>query len=371
MFVNFGAILAALGPDAAFRIANGTRPPGDYLFNSILPERNKTSYHIESGSMTIRATMAGLVGMDSPYPPGGMVNVSTFLENTAKIANEIGLTEAMLRQIQEFMVSLAIGGQPTNDAAQQTVLNFLDKVVIQPHVDVMEWLRGQALVFGTIDWTFNKKNLLVDYGYDASHILPTRTTGGGATAYGSANSVFWSDVRALRRLVKGTPRIIAHPETIDVIRDNDVNSLVTVAEDANGIRLQKIVGANKAASLDAGDSVTLIPYGLEGEVLDPTDTSTTILLPFMTRGKLLCVGTGARTGFRVGEGSTDDAETGAELGYTHIGPTVEGGGRSGRWSNLFTPEHEPYTIRGRAVTNGLPVIENVERVAVATTEMPA
>lgn len=367
MFVNFAAILATLGPDAAFRIANAARPPAEYLFASILPERNRTGYHVESGTMTIRATMAGLVGMDSPYPPGGAVESSTFSENTAKIANEIGLTEAMLRQIQELVASLSLTGGDTNAALVETVFNFIDKVVVQPHLDTAEWLRGQALVTGVIDWTFNQKRLQVNYGYDTSHLLTNRT---GNDAYGGSASKFWDDVRTLRRLVKGRARIIAHPDTIDVVRDNPVNSVVTVAENENGITLQKLVGANLAKSADVGDSVTLIPYGLEAEVLDPTDTSKTIQLPFMTLGKLLAIGTGARTGFRVGQGSTDDPNTDAELGFTHIAPTVEGQGRPGRWSNVFTPEHEPYTMRGRGVSNILPVIETPDRAAVASTDMP-
>jgi hypothetical protein len=119
MFLNFQAVIAALGAGAVFRIANEARPAGDYLFNTILPERNMWTYNVDSGSMEIRPTMAGMVGMDSPYPPGGIVSVTTFLEQTAKLANEIGLNEATLRQMQQMMQQLAINAQPTTESLER------------------------------------------------------------------------------------------------------------------------------------------------------------------------------------------------------------------------------------------------------------
>jgi hypothetical protein len=58
-----------------------------------------------------------------------------------------------------------------------------------------------------------------------------------------------------------------------------------------------------------------------------------------------------------------------DLGYTHIGPTVEGGGQMGRWAQLFTPEQLPMQLHGRAVTNGLPVVETPEKIAIASSDL--
>lgn len=376
MFVNFAAILAALGPDAAFRIANETRPPGGYLFNTILPERNVPSYHVESGNLTIRSTMAGLVGMDSPYPPGGVVTASTFLEQTAKIANEVGLTEAMLRQLQEFLTTLAINNQPTTEAMTNTVLNFIDKVILQPHLDRFEWMRGQALVTGKLDWSFNLKNLSVDYGVDAGNFLTNRT---GNDAYGGTTSKFWTDIRALRALLKNNVRaFITHGSVIDVIAANQAVNGVITAESFDATRTIRTVtirrlNAQLQFSQDVGDSVTLIGYNGEGDVLDPANPDTPVVVPFfpspLGKGKILAIGNNSNRGFRIGDGSTADPNADVAIGYTHIAPTIEGGGRPGRWSNVFTPEHEPYTIRGRGVTNGLPVIEEPSKLAVASTDM--
>jgi hypothetical protein len=103
MNFNFAVALAALGLGAAFRIANEARTPADYLFASLLPEQNRSTYTISSGQMIVRATMAGLVGMDSPYPPSGIIDLSTFLERTAKVANNTTLTEQALRELQAML----------------------------------------------------------------------------------------------------------------------------------------------------------------------------------------------------------------------------------------------------------------------------
>lgn len=367
MNLNFAAVIATLGEGAAFRIANAARPPGDYLFNTILPERNQFSYNIDSGSMIIRPTMAGLVAMDSPYPPGGIVEVSTFLEQSAKIANEIGLSEQTLRQIQQMLMQLAIDNQPTNDAAQNTVLNFLDKVVVQPHLDAMEWLRGQALCFGSINWTFNRKDLVVSYGVPAGNIFATRS---GTAHYGGSASAFWTDIKNIRRALKGRVRVIlAHPDTIDLARYNAANSMVVVADGNGSVTFRKVNGDGQFTN-DAADTVTIVAYDAEGEIVDPANPSQSLIVPFMERGKLVGIGRGGRDrGFRVGDGATEDPDTDVAIGYTHIAPTVEGGGRPGRWSQLFTPEGRPWQLKGRAVTNGLPVIENPELIAIATSDM--
>jgi hypothetical protein len=372
MNLNFVAALAALGEGAAFRIANEARPMSDYVFNTLLPEQNRPTFHVSSGGMTVRATMAGLVSMDSPYPPGGLVESSEFAENTAKVANEVFLTEQALRHLQDWMLRTGRGGAGSPEALAQEALNFLDKVIIQPHLDTAEWLRGQALVHGEIVWEFGGKRLDVNYGVPAANFLPTRT---GAEAYGAAGSVFWQDIVRLRRALRGNVRaIIAHSETIDAIRYNEANAMATVAEGGNSITFRRFVRnteTNQAItgqfSPDTGDNVTLIAYDREGEMLNPADPTTTIILPFMPRGKLLAIGNNTRSGYIVGQGSTDTPDD-EGLGYTHIAPTVEGG-RPGRWAELYTPERMPWQLNGRGVTNLLPVIEAPAKIAVATTEL--
>jgi hypothetical protein len=374
MNLNFAAALLTLGAEAAFRIANGSRPPASYLLNDILPERNVNSYHVESGGMTVRATMAGLVAMDSDYPPTGHISVDTFLETTAKIANHTKLPEATLRTLQQAMATLTANGQGVDTTATvvQEALNFFNLVIMQPQLDVSEWLRGQLLSFGALNWQFNKKGLVVDYGVPSANIFPLRTLAGN-TAYSGSGSLFWTDVRNIRRALKrtGTRIILAHPDTVEDAQYNTVNSMVVTAETDATITFRKLVSPSSAEfTADANDTVTIVKYGAEGEILNPADPTTTIVVPFIEPGKLIGIGNAGQRGYRPGMGSQDNpADLPNTLGYTHIGPTVEGGGRAGRWGDMFTPQYEPWSLHGRAASNQLPVLESPDMLAIATTEL--
>lgn len=364
---NFSEVLAALGPNAAFVIANAARSAGDYLFATLLPERPMPTYDVRSGNMTIRATMAGLVGMDSPFPPTGLAEASTFNEQTAKIANHVQLPEQAIRQLQSLLMAVRAGTGGVNVNMTQEAVNFLNKVVIQPHLDTMEYLRGAALVRGDIDWTFGNVRLQVDYGVPSANKLAKRT---GTAAWDSTASKFWDDVRALRRALHGNMQaMIVHVDTLDAILNNDANKLNIVAQDGQRVTVRKYVGTTERPSTDARDTVTLIAYDREGEILDPANPGKTIKLPFMAKKKILAIGAADPSGYRVGQGATDNPTDALAIGYTHLGPTTEGGGAPGRWARLYVPENLPMQLHGQGVTNGLPVIENPSKIAVAESEI--
>lgn len=369
MILNFVAVIKALGANAAFRIINGARPPGNYMFSAFLPERNRPGYEARSGAMTIRSTMAGLVGADSPYPPSGIVDASTFNEQTAKIANEITLNEMAQRELQQLLATLG-ASDLSQTALRDTVLNFVDKLIVQPHLDTMEWMRGQALTTGQINWTFNQKVLAVDYGIPSANILTSRT---GTAGYGGSASTFWTDMRSQTKLLKGQVRArIAHPDTIDMIISNPVNAIRVIEQDqvSGSVTIQKYVGSTEQLSTDARDKLTLVGYGLEAEILDPVNRGKTKSLSFMPTGKVIAIGNPVPAGFEVGLGSANEnVDNELPIGYTHIAPTVEGGGLPGRWSDLRVPDDAPWQLQGRGVTNGLPVIEAVEKLVIATTAM--
>lgn len=365
MFINFAALIAALGPGAAAVIANRARTPANYLFNTFLPERARYGYSIQSGNVTIRATMAGLVGMDSPYPPGGAITSTSLSERTAKIANEIPINEQTMRTLQEMLLHLQVSNAPTNDVVLTQLLNFVAKVIVQPHLDTAEWMRGRALTTGRLQWTMNGIILDVDYGMPSANLLTARA---GNDAYGGSTSKFHTDWKAARRILKRVRAVIAHPTTIDEIRFNTVNQLVTIREDENGVTLRR-TNSDGSFTSDALDVMTFIPYDLEAEVIDPAAPGGTKTIPFMEVGKVIFVAPNTVSGFAVNvdEGSTEDPNRSNELGYTHIAPTVEGGGVPGRWADLFTPQHEPYKVIGRGASNLLPVLEAADKVVVATT----
>ncbi len=241
MDFSFTAALQALGRGAAFELANTARPGNEYFFNTLLPETPSDDYNVESGTMTVRTTMAGLVGMDSPYPPGGLVEQSTFNEQTAKIAIETYLPEAALRRIQALLMRLALqGGGNTNEALARESMNFLQKVIVQAMMDTAEWLRGQALVTGAIDWTFNAKRLQVNYGVPAGNLLANRT---GTAGYGGTASVFWADWRTARRLLRHNMRAaICNSNTADMIVYNPANGVEVIDQNVNLVTFRRLVG---------------------------------------------------------------------------------------------------------------------------------
>jgi hypothetical protein len=355
-----------------FAIANQARPPASYVFAGILPEETRFSYQATASSMTVRATMAGLVGMDSPYPEGGAIEVSAFSEGTAKIAIRTRLPEQQLRELQELLFRVQAGGGNTLETVQRVALNFEDHLIVQPMLDTTEWLRGQALTLGMIDWIFNGKRLLVDYGIPAANLLPART---GANGYGGATSKFWEDMALLRRRLNNQVRArIMHTDTKEMILANPVNNLELTAEDIDrgtfSVQRYSIVGGIPVRSTDPRNRADFITYDAEGEVWDLANPGQTKKLSFMPAGAVTAIGAFNPNRFVVGSGAQPPANpSGAELGYTHLAPTVEASGRPGRWSDVRTPDGEPWTMEGRGAMNGLPVIEAPERVATATTEM--
>lgn len=374
MDITFQDVVREMGPDAVWELMNGARPAGNYVLAGLLPERPSDSYYVESGTMTIRATMAGLTGMDSPYAPVGAMDVSTFLEQTAKITSEVVFPERALRTLQGMLMRMRLSGASGLREMVQEVLNFTNTLVVQPHLDVMEWLRGQALSAGALSWTFGPRELSVDYGVPVANKLTART---GNDAYGGSSSKFWEDIRTGQELLRyDVNAIITHIDTLNVILANTANNILVTAQDfvspgVQRVAIRKITSFNgqNTPSPDARDTITLVGYGLEGEVINPADPNTTVKVPFYPRGKITMVGNPMPTGYVVGAGS-QLPEQGA-LGYTHLGPTVEGNGRPGRWARVYTPEGRPWSLVAHGVQNSLPVVEWPELVTILTTEMPS
>lgn len=373
MDLNFASVLAQMGPDFAFRFINGARTPADYLLAQFLPEELRGTYNAKAGAMTIRATMPGLVGMDSSYPPGGAVGGSMFNESLAKVAQEVPLPEKLLRELHGLLQ--AMGQDAASDeVARNTILNFTDKVLTQAQMDTAEWMRGRALSTGFLNWVFGGITLAVDYGIPSGNLFAQRTTTAG---YGGTLSVWWADWRAGLALLKGQLRVaLAHPDTINLIVSNAVNKITLLAQDfASGTaEFVQFTGdpstGARIASSDARDRVRLVGYGAEGDLLDPTAPSTPVAAPFIPRGLVVLIGNPVSRGMTVGLGSALESENNPlRLGYTHIGPTTEGGGRPGRFAQVYIPQDRPEQVRGRSAANLLPVIEANDKIVVLSTTM--
>jgi hypothetical protein len=310
--------------------------------------------------MRVRSTMAGVVGLDSKDPEGGAMALSTFMEKIAKIAISNRLQEETIIELQALAQAAMIRGGNTRDIAVNAVLNFVAKLLLQPHYDRREWLRAQALFYGSIDWQFNGVDLQVDYGIPSANILPTRT---GNDAYGGSASKFWDDWKAARRIHGDAFRgAMATRDTVDEIIHNDVNKVLVTNDGDGAISIQRYVGAAdglRPPSLDARERATFVVYDKEGEVWDLATPGATKKVKMIPHGVLGFFGSDDRSGeFIPGEGATTDPENDRAIGYSHIGPTVENNGQTGIWSDVRIPDDMPQHLEGRA------------RGVLASTEMP-
>jgi len=369
---TFNDALDELDDNFAFEIANGVRAPDRYLFSDVLPVRNRTTYKVENGSLTVRPTMAGVTGMDAPYAPSGHMDFTTFLERTAKITNEVSFPEKALRELQRTVRTLDVNSAQAKEQVVESVMNFTAKVLVQAHIDTAEYLRGQALQYGKIDWSFGNIDLTVDYGIPSSHKLNTKT---GTDAYGGSTSKWWDDhLKAQERLGYNYDGPYMHVQTFHDIVENPENDIQIVQQNENVFnlaRLKRDENGNRTEmqSNDTRERAEVTVYTEEGEMIDPSDPDTTIRVPFMEPGRVFWVGQGKTDSFRVGTGATDAAELEYDLGYTHMGPTVEGNGQPGRWANTYVPEGQEWQLIGQGVQNMLPVIENPERLVLSSTEL--
>ena len=365
------AIRALQDANAPFVLANGAIPGTAYLLSQFLPEVGSFDYDAKSSTMTVRATMATLVGMDSVYPPGGAIETTSFAEQTAKIANHVELPEVLLRQLQALLTRvIAQGGQGIEETVN-TALNFLNKIIIQPHLDTAEWLRGRALSTGAISWTANGITLSVDYNIPDANILTTRT---GNDGYGGSTSKFWTDLRTMRSKLGGqVAALIMHQDTKEMILANSANNIKILAETDNSFSIVRYVtiGGNTVESSDARDRATFLTYSREADVYDEANPGKTKPVKLFPTGVITAIGRYNANRFVVGQGGTQAPAnpSAPQIGYTHMAPTVEGGGTPGRWAELFIDPNRPWTFGGRGVSNLLPVIDAPDRIVLMTTEM--
>lgn len=366
-----------LEESSVFELANAARPPADYLFNAVLPSINMDTYDVANSTMSIRTTMAGLTGMDSKFASGGASEISEAIGKTGKIAITAELPEQFLRQLQNLLLRLTAQNQSTLTSIQDTGLNFVNKIIVQAILDREEWLKGQALFTGALDWTFNGKNLKADYGVPAGNFLTPRT---GNDAYGGSTSKFWDDWYAAQEILGWkVSAVIMHPKTLkNILTNAAVNGLQFVTADpaTNQFVLQRLVSraGNTVVSSDPRDQITIIAYNKEGEIWDLNNPGKTVKVPFAPVGGVLFLGEridAASNVFLVGTGGTEltELENPVLMGYGHVAPTTEGGGLPGRWSRLYVPQEKPWSLAADGVCNFIPVIQAPNRIVVATTDV--
>lgn len=372
MLLDFGAAMADPrigGLDGINRLSNAARTPASYFLTAILPERDVVNYVAKGGSMRVRSTMAGVVGIDSEDPEGGAMDVSTFMERIAKIAISNRLQEETIIELQNLARDALIAGGNTTDLAVNTILNFVAKLLLQPHYDRREWLRAQALFMGSIDWQFIGVDLQVDYSIPSANVFTTRT---GNDAYDGSASKFWTDWKAARRIHGDAFRgAMATRDTVDAIIENPVNKVTVLADADRTVSIVKYAGSDdglRPPSPDQRERATFVVYDKEGEIWDldnPGKTKKVRLIPSGVLGFFASLDRSSE--FIVGEGATTNPENDRALGYSHIGPTVENSGRTGIWVKAGVPDDMPQHFAGKSRGRFLPVIENPDKIVLASS----
>jgi hypothetical protein len=365
MRLDLSGYIATLDPRVMFQLANAV-PDGEMIWATLLPEDTRDTYRIDDSQMVVYSTMAGLTGRDSPYAPGGVVVASDFKEDIVKWSIEAALGENQLIKLQELATKVSIGSASPSQMIE-TLLNFSNKIIAQSLRDGMEYIRGRAIQDGALDWTFNGKQLVVDYAYPAGNKL-TRTGDAGGD-WGGPNTTFWADIELARRLLDRQVRVIMMTtNTLNRIIANDANKVQVVetgrSRYSSSYTLKRVAQASYANTVpeDYRSQVDIVTYDRNFTLFDPTSADAMKHVPAMDDDKVIFFG--QPTGIRFEVGSTELPEY--AYGYTHIGPTVEGGGGAGRWMRLYTPENQPWRLVGQGVMNGLPVIREPRRIVTFT-----
>lgn len=379
MQFDFQSVIDALngklpfGDNFSFQNSRTRVVPGDYLFNTIMPQELHPTYNVAGGTMRIYPTMVGQMPMDTPPPPIGAMEATQFNENTTKIGGQMHFPEARLRELQNwasYQRSQGVGDGLSIDAIGalekarlvEVLLGFSD-LLLKAQLDTFEWLRGQALTTGGLSWNYNKLQLTVDYGVPSANKI-TRT-GSGNSYYGTT-SKFWTDIRFAYTKLNNF-KVIMNSQTYYSIIDNSVNSIAVIGDGLGTRTIVKAVAPTAPQIADKRDRLEIVIYDKSGSVINKSGTVQA--LPFLPNGKIIIVGEQQPDGFELTQGSTPDPTNLLRLGYTHIAPTVEGG-RMGIWSRVYTPEAKPYQLLGETVANGMPVILNPNKVMILTTDMP-
>ncbi|WP_161884059.1 hypothetical protein [Deinococcus alpinitundrae] len=384
MNLSWATVIAALAAGRALiQIANTSPAASEYLSGRYLPRVQRPDYDIAGGQMEIRSVMAGHVGMDSAYPQGSAIQLNDYNHKTAKLAQAIELGEQPARNLQKLLLLAQAGqaqGRSVQDFMGEAGLNLYTKGVIQSLDDSAEYLAMQALTRGKIDWTFNGRQLLVDYKVP----IANRISLTGTAKFSGTDSQFWTKLTLAEKTVKGSVGVVMSQDTLQVILDNPVHRIQIISDvysperNIRTVQIRKLprfvgvsdggVGYTAETSSDQQTSATLIGYGREGQIIDPTTPGETIGVQMVPDNVIAVIGRNTSNELVSLTGTPIPQ---AALGYYHVAPTVEGTWRGealGRWGRIYTPENNPYLLVAEGIENGLPVIRNPARLVIIESE---
>lgn len=353
------------GEGGFLRVARDPLAVDDYLFiRELYPLVPTNSYKILSqAAITVRPTMAGFVGMDSEYKPTGQViRESLTGDALPKIAPRMLLPEQTLRELDDLAVRQ---GSDALAIATNATWNFYRGVIVRSITDRLEHMTITAALNGLLDNTTGYSLLNVSYGYTAGQHTVSYT---GNNKFGGSTSQWWTFVRLARKKL-GNAQFVMSEAMWEIIEGNTVNNIVVLSESYDDDRKIRTVRIGRASTttanglvVDARDQgVVIRTYDAKGYAYAADPTAALTEVPFFPDLKVFAYGRVQKVTSLV-----DSSAEVTNLGYVHMGPTVEGGS-AGIWGRVYVPEDKQYQVIGEGVSNALPVA-NRASVLVATTD---
>lgn len=369
----------------AFRLARNANMPGDYYLEQFMPSENRPDWHTTGGTMTIVPTILGEVAMDTPYPPMGNMQASSFFEKISKFAGQMFFTEAQQRELVNMINGLRVAasmdlrdgygdintqfnmisqtgradGNTINGARINAILG-ISAAIQKSHFDTREYLRGQAMTEGAINYVFNNVKMDIDYKIPANNIK-TYTVN---DRFDQSASKWWDFVKLAYKMF-ANPKFIMNSNAYYDIVDNDVNKIETIDITGMDRRIAKYRSDAITQKRDARERLSLTVYNKAGAIMD-VPTNSLKSKAFIKDKRVVVVGDMLNgDGIELANAGVTDPDNELRLGYTHVGPTIEGGGRPGIYARIFSPEGKPYQVLAETATNMLPVIWNPKKLLIA------
>ncbi|WP_261665433.1 hypothetical protein [Deinococcus sp. Marseille-Q6407] len=378
---NWNDIIATLSAGGALiEVANTPPAASEYLSGRFLPRQLMPDYEVSGGQMEINTVMAGHVGMDSKYPEGTSIRLNDYGHKTAKYAQAIPLEEEPARQLGKLLLlaeANRASGRTVADFMTEAGYNLYEKGVVQALDDTAEYVAMSALTQGKIDWTFNGRRLLVDYKIPERNRIKLT----GEQRLSGSQSGFWKALGDAEDIVRGSVGVVMSQNTLRQVLANQANEIEVISDTYSPQRNIRTVqvrrlpryaisgGTNQLVSTgDRVTSATLIGYGRQGQIIDPTNVGQTIGVQMVKDNVIAVIGANTANQLVSLTGTPVPEQA---LGYVHVAPTVEGTFRGvslGRWGRIWTPENDPYQLRAEGVENSLPVIRNASRLVLIESE---
>ncbi|GAA5513638.1 hypothetical protein Dcar01_02382 [Deinococcus carri] len=357
------AILSTMTSDDFFDLANQPVPESEYALAAILPEELRISYEAKSGGLKIITTPAGETGMDSPYIPVGAIEFRGESHPIAKWTATNVMPEQMQRELQQRIINIRAGVVTGNalEYIRNFVVNWLGKIIRQSFTDRHELMRGEALTTGRLVL----RGGTIDLGVPAANKFAKRT---GMDAYGAGTGTFWRDMRRAENILGSVRTRVMSMNTLNYLLDSQENPMAVTSEviSAGGnikiVAVRRLIGSQQTLSQDARDTYTLVGYRRTVSIPVGDIYAQQQVLP---DGKIAVVGSNDVT-IDMTNGTT---ETRPGLGRTHVGPTVEGGGRPGIWLNAYTPQGRAMNAIAEGAANSLTIFDAPEKLVILDSEL--